>query len=67
MEETKKGRVPDYKGKTEMVLTNGMKVELNASVWVNQDKNNNNYLTADLGGVRVNMFKFEPKPKILFS
>jgi len=44
-----KGREPDYKGD-------------GVAVWINQDKNGNNYLSVKiLNSIRVNAFRNEPK------
>ena len=50
MEQTKKGRQPEFKGE-------------GVAVWINEDKNGKSYLAIKiLDVIRVNAFKNEPKP-----
>ena len=48
-EKKKEGRRPDYRG------------NISVSIWINKDKNGKAYMTGDIGGIRFNCFKNEPK------
>lgn len=50
MEQTKKGRQPDFKGE-------------GVAVWINEDKNGKNYLSIKvINTIKLNAFKNESKP-----
>ncbi len=50
MTEGKEGRKPDFKGKVDV------------AAWKNKTKEGDDYLALTIGGVRINLFKNEPKP-----
>ena len=60
----KEGSPPSFRGRNELVMTNGMKVTINAAVWINKDIHGNKYLTINVGGVRINCFRYEQKEKV---
>lgn len=62
MTEEKKGQMPNFKGQAEFVK-DGIQMRAECAVWVNKDKNGKQYLSLNFGGVKTNLFKFEPKEK----